>query len=65
MLKDRRVLLEKEIVKYQEAAAWMFLDIVTHDGDVHSSEYQTLKNTIMNLEFDLKIINQLIRNGHK
>ena len=63
MLKDRRVLLEQEIQKAHEDAATMYLDIVTHDGDVTSIEYQSIKDKIMNLQFDLNIINKLISKG--
>ena len=63
MLKDRRVLLEQEIAKAQDEAAAMYLDIVTHDGDVHSIEYQALKNKIMDLQFNLDLVNLLISKG--
>jgi len=65
MLKDRRVLLEQEIKKAHDEAAALYLDIVTHDGDVHSTEYKSIKDKIMNLEFDLNVVNQLIHKGHK
>jgi hypothetical protein len=65
MLKDRRVLLEQDIKKAHDEAAAMYLDIVTHDKDVHSSEYESIKNKIMNLQFDLNIVNQLIHKGHQ
>jgi len=65
MLKDRRVLLEQEIAKAHDEAAAMYLVIVTHDGDVHSAEYQALRNKIMNLELDLGIVNKLITKGHE
>jgi hypothetical protein len=64
MLKDRRVLLEQEITKAHDEAAAMYLDIVTHDGDVHNPEYQHLKDKIMNLQFDLNVVNKLIHKGH-
>jgi len=41
----------------------MYLDIVTHDGDVHSIEYQSLKNKIMDLQFNLDLVNLLISKG--
>lgn len=65
MLKDRRVLLEQEITKAHEEAATMYLHIVTHDGDVASIEYQSIKDKIMNLQFDLNIVNSLITKGHE
>ncbi len=65
MLKDRRVLLEQEINKAHDEAAAMYLDIVTHDGDVHSLEYQAIKDKVGKLQFDLNIVNKLIYKGHQ
>jgi uncharacterized tellurite resistance protein B-like protein len=65
MLKDRRILLEHEVKKAHELAAAMYLDIVTTDGDVHSTEYQSLRDKIIKLEFDLNVVNQLIHKGHR
>ena len=66
MLKDRRILIEQELAKAQAAAAEMYLNIVVgRDGDVHSSEYQLLKNRIMDLQFDLNMVNDLIDKGHE
>jgi len=65
MLKDRRVLLEQDIKKAHVEAAAIYLDIVTHDKDVHNAEYESIKNKIMNLEFDLNVVNQLIHQGHE
>jgi hypothetical protein len=66
MLKDRRILIEQELAKTQAEAAKLYLNIVVgHYDDVHSPEYQLLKNRIMNLQFDLNMINQLIDKGHE
>ncbi len=65
MLKDRRILIEQEIAKAHIQAAEMYLNIVVNDGDVRSTEYQLLKDKIMNLQFDLSIINNLIDKGHE
>ena len=64
MLKDRRVLLEQEIARVFDEAAAKYLDIVVNYGDVHSAEYQSLKEKVMKLQFDLDIVNKLIRKGH-
>lgn len=64
MLKDRRVLLEQEIKKAHDEAASMYLDIVINNGNLYNEEYQTLKEKISTLEFDLNIVNQLINKGH-
>ena len=64
MLKDRRVLLEQEIARMLDEAAAKYLDIVVNDGDVHSTEYQSLSEKVIKLHFDLDIVNKLIRKGH-
>ena len=64
MLKDRRVLLEHDIKIAHDRAAEMYLDIVVNNGDVHSEEYQQMRDRISKLEFDLNIVNQLIHKGH-
>jgi hypothetical protein len=64
MLKDRRVLLEHDLKVAHERAAEMYLDIVVNNGDVHSEEYQQMRDRISKLEFDLNIVNQLIHKGH-
>ena len=65
MLKDRRVLLEHDLKIAHDRAAEMYLDIVVTDGDVHSEEYQQMRDRISKLEFDLNIVNQLIHKGHE
>ena len=64
MLKDRRALLEHDLTKAHDEAAKMYLEIVTTDGDVHSLEYQALKNKITSLQFDINLISKLIYQGH-
>ena len=64
MLRDRRVLLEHDLKIAQDQAAEMYLDIVVNNGDVHSEEYQQMRDRISKLEFDLNIVNQLIHKGH-
>ena len=64
MLKDRRVLLEHDLKIAHEQAAHMYLEIVTNNGDVHSEEYQKMRDCITRLEFDLNMVNQLIHKGH-
>ena len=64
MLKDRRVLLEHDLKIAHDQAAEMYLDIVVNNGDVHSEEYQQMRDRISKLEFDLNVVNQLIHKGH-
>jgi hypothetical protein len=65
MLKDRRVLLEHDLKEAHDRASTMYLDIVTNDGDVHSIEYQQVRDQISKLQFDLNMVNQLIHKGHE
>jgi hypothetical protein len=64
MFKDRRVLLEHDLKVAHDQASRMYLDIVTQGKDVHSGEYQKLRDQISKLEFDLHMVNQLINQGH-
>jgi len=57
--------LENDLTKAHDEAAKMYLEIVTTDGDVHSLEYQALKNKITSLQFDINVINKLIYQGHE
>ena len=66
MLKDRRLLLEQEIKKAHAEAANMYLSIVvSNHAEISSPEYQALRDRIVNLQFDLNMVNQLIYRGHK
>ena len=65
MLKDRRVLLEGEIIKLHQQAAAMYLNLVKNNSDLLNPEYQELKERISNLQFDLNIVKQLIYKGHE
>ena len=64
MLRDRRALLEHDLKIAHGQASEKYLDIVVNNGDVHSEEYQQMRDHITKLEFDLNIINQLIHKGH-
>ena len=64
MLKYRRVLLEHDLKIAHDRDAEIYIDIVVNDGDVHSEEYQQMRDRISKLEFDLNIVNQLIHKGH-
>jgi hypothetical protein len=63
MLKDRRALLEHDLAIARNEAARLYLDIVTHGGDVHSEAYQSLRDKVGKLQFDLDLVNQLIDKG--
>jgi hypothetical protein len=65
MLRDRRVLLEHDLKTAHERASTMYLDIVVTNSNVHSEEYQQMRDQISKLEFDLNMVNQLIHKGHE
>jgi len=64
MLKDRRVLLEQEIKKAHDQAANMYLSIAVGGATGFDEDYQTLKNHVMDLQFELDMVNKLILKGH-
>ena len=61
MLRDRRVLLEHDIKTAHDRAAEMYLDIVVNNGDVHSEEYQQMRDRISKLEFDLVVSRVVVK----
>jgi hypothetical protein len=65
MLRDRKVLLEQEIAKLKTEAANMYLSIVVSGNNLGSPEYISLKDRIMDLEFDRNNLIALIDQGHK
>ena len=65
MLKDRRALIESEIIKAKTKAADMYFNIVVSGNDSSNIEYETLKKVISELEFQLNMIDALINKGHK
>lgn len=65
MLRDRKALLEHELKKAHHEAANMYLSMAIGGSDVHSKEYQDLKERISNLNFDLGTINTLLAQGHQ
>lgn len=64
MLKDRRILVEKDIVTLTRSAAILYLEIVKGD-QAQYDEYDRLVSNLVELEIELKLINQLISDGHE
>ena len=70
MLKDRRILVEKELNKTRADAAIVYMDmmrseITNYDGFRLDETYQDLKERITDLTIDLSVINSLIEQGHE
>jgi hypothetical protein len=63
MLKDRRELLEHDLKVAQNQAANMYLSIVVGNSNIHSVEYQQLRDHVTQLQFDLNMVNKLIAEG--
>lgn len=64
MLRDRKEFLEIEINSAKQAAAKMYLNMVTVGPIEPNDEYQTLRNRISQLQFDINMVTELIEQGH-
>ena len=64
MLRDRKVLLERELVRAKSDAANMYLSIVVGGNDLHSKEYQDVRQHVSMLERDLNQVCEMLLQGH-
>ena len=65
MLKDRRVLIEKEIEDMKKACGQLYLKIVKRVASYQEeTAYATMKEELHDKMCDLTIINQMIADGH-
>lgn len=64
MLKDRRILVQQELVKAHNTAAHMYLDAMVTQTTI-SAQYTQLTQHITELQHDLKMIDLLIHQGHQ
>ena len=65
MLQDRKELIEFQLEKLKGKAANLYLKIVTDRTSDGINEYNQLKEWISDLEFDLKIINEILDKENK
>ena len=70
MLKDRRILVERELNRAKADASIVYMDmmrseITNYDGFRLDETYQDLKDRITDLTIDLSVINSLIEQGHE
>ena len=65
MLQDRKELIEAQLEKLKDKAAKLYLKIVTNRNSDGINEYNQLKEWISDLEFDLKIINEILDKENK
>ena len=69
MLKDRIVLIEKEIEKTKHSAAECYMLMVSNGKEINPESttyqnYEVLKQHLHNLLMDRDIIKQLLEQGH-
>ena len=66
MLKDRRVLVENEIVKMKKECGELYLFMVMNEQTSASQfEYETKKTKLSDLMIELSVINQMIEDGNE
>ena len=66
MLKDRKELIESELTRLKDKAAKLYLGYITNGNDVFGmAEYDDIRDKISDLEFDLKIINEILEKDYK
>ena len=63
MLKDRKVLVEAEIVRQTEVAAHMYL-VMIRDATDHNEAYDAVCDLINKLQHERKMIQLLLDQGH-
>jgi hypothetical protein len=66
MLKDRRVLLEKEVLELTKSCGKMYLKIITDNAEsIDYKIYESMKEKLTDMTTDLLVVNQLIADGNK
>ncbi len=66
MLKDRRVLMEKDMLAQKAACGALYLKIVNETADnFEIDKYDSMKTKLSDMIIELDIVNQMIANGHK
>jgi hypothetical protein len=66
MLQDRKELIECEITRLKDKAAKLYLGYITNSYiEFNSTEYEAIREKISDLEFDLKIINEILEKEYK
>jgi hypothetical protein len=63
MLKDRKVLIERELARAKQDAANMYLSIVVSGHSLECVDYHRARTKVTELETDLSIINSMIEQG--
>lgn len=66
MFKDRRVLMEQEMVKQKQACGLLYKTIVTGRATDHEHQmYDSMKMRLMDSIAELAVVDQMIADGHE
>ncbi len=66
MLQDRKELIDSELIRLKDKAAKIYLGYITNGNNVFGmKEYDEIREKISSLEFDLKIINEILEKEYK
>jgi hypothetical protein len=66
MLRDRRVLMEQEMVKQKQACGSLYLKIATGEaGPIEHKMYDSMKLKLADMMSELAIVDQMIVDGHQ
>lgn len=65
MLRDRKALIEREMVNLKAEAARLYLEAVTSGRTTTTPEYEAVRDKLHGVITDLDVVNGLIAAGHK
>ncbi len=66
MLKDRRVLMERELIAQKQACGQLYLKMVKGNTEwLDQKMYDSMKLKLADMMSDLAIVDQMIADGHE
>lgn len=66
MLKDRKMLMEQEMVKQKQACGSLYYKIVMGTaGPIESKMYDSMKLKLTDMIAEIAIVDQMITDGHE
>lgn len=66
MLRDRRVLIEQELVKKKQACGALYKKIIMDQaGPVEAKMYDSMKSELASMMTELAVVDQMIADGHE
>ena len=65
MLRDRRVLMEQDMVKQKQACGQLYLKVVMGNADmIETQMYDSMKMKLADMLSELAIVDQMIADGN-